>query len=308
MVDEQGIVLDKQERVEEIVSQAAGLAEQKDGAIQDDSILLNEIANLVESPVALIGEFEKAFLELPAEVLTTVMKKHQRYLPVETRTNKAKTTGTGGLSNYFITIRNGNSRGMELVREGNEQVVRARFSDADFFIREDLKHPLAYYLPKLSNLTFQFELGSMLDKTERIIGLMDSFAEILEIREKDLAACKRAAELCKADLVTQMVVEMTSLQGFMGGYYASRSGEPEVVANAIREHYMPRFSGDTSPGSLAGLLVGLAVASGGVNRICERPAAVGTAGACPVGIRHGRGAHAGGASRPAGAWPPADRR
>jgi glycyl-tRNA synthetase len=257
-LDDQGIVLDKQQRKQGIISQAAGLAEQKDGAIQDDPNLLSEIANLVENPVALIGEFDRVFLGLPAEVLTTVMKKHQRYLPVETGTRSDKTAGTGRLSNHFITIRNGNSCGKELVREGNEHVVRARFSDADFFIREDLKHPLAYYLPKLSSLTFQFELGSMLDKTDRIRGLMDPFAEILKIREQDLAVCKRAAELCKADLVTQMVVEMTSLQGFMGGYYARNSGEPDSVATAIREHYMPRFSGDTSPTSFAGLLVGLA--------------------------------------------------
>ena len=181
------------------------------------------------------------------------MKVHQRYFPVEK---------SGKLLNYFIAVTNrGEKSGdqeLELVVEGNEHVIRARFEDAAFFIDEDSKQPLDKYLPQLDTLTFQADLGSMLAKTHRIRELVVDLAPQLGLKPDQIQTGKRAAELCKTDLVTQMVVEMTSLQGIMGRYYAVKSGEPESVAEAIFEHYLPRFAGDSTPESLPGLAVGLA--------------------------------------------------
>ncbi len=155
-------------------------------------------------------------------------------------------------------MRNGDDRGLDVVADGNQHVIRARFADAAYFVREDVKRPLEAYLPRLKTLTFQLKLGSMHDKTQRIQRLVETLAPALGLAEAETAAALRAAALCKADLVTHMVVEMTSLQGVMGRYYALNSGEPQAVAQAIYEHYLPRYSGDASPESRPGLLVGLA--------------------------------------------------
>jgi len=192
-----------------------------------------------------LGEFDKAYLDLPREVLVSVMKKHQRYFPVEKK---------GKLLPYFITIANKPSpeneyKDLPLITQGNTDVILARFADAEYFVRADRSKKLMEYLPALDLLTFQVDLGSMGDKTKRIRDLVDKIA---------LASARRAAELCKADLVTKMVVEMTSLQGVMGYYYALNSGEKEPVAEAIREHYLPASAGDSGPKTKAGLLVGLA--------------------------------------------------
>jgi glycyl-tRNA synthetase len=159
---------------------------------------------------------------------------------------------------YFIAVRNGDGQGLDTVTDGNEHVIRARFADANFFVRDDLKKPLEAYLPRLDTLIFQAKLGSMLDKSRRIVELVDNLAGQVELDEVELATTRRAAELCKADLATKMVVEMTSLQGQMGRYYALQSGESPAVAQAIFEHYLPRYAGDQSPASRPGLVVGLA--------------------------------------------------
>ncbi len=247
----QGIVLDPEERRSLIRSQAAQLAAEAGGQIPDDEALVAEVANLVEAPVPLRGSFEEAYLDLPREVLISVMRKHQRYFPVLSPQGDA-------LMPYFITICNGQKDTLDVIRRGNADVIRARFADAAFFIREDSKHKLEDFLPRLRTLTFQADLGSMLDKTERIRALVDALAPSLGLDEEEHATAQRAAELCKADLATSMVVEMTSLQGVMGRYYALHSGETPEVAQAIFEHYLPRFSGDAMPQSKAGLLVGLA--------------------------------------------------
>ena len=246
---EQGILLDPVERRSEIAAQIRTLAAQAGGEIADDPDLLGEVTNLVEAPFALLGSFDASHLKLPREVLVSVMKKHQRYFPVEK---------DGKLLPYFIAVRNGDGDGLDLVREGNEHVIRARFTDAAYFVRQDIKRPLDAYLPKLDLLTFQLKLGSMLDKTRRIVELVDDLAAQVSMKADELSAARRAAELCKADLATQMVVEMTSLQGTMGRYYALNSDETEPVALAIFEHYLPRFAGDVSPRTLPGLVVGLA--------------------------------------------------
>jgi glycyl-tRNA synthetase len=225
------------------------LAKEVKGVLEGETDLLAEVANLVEKPTALRGEFETKFLALPMPVLISVMKKHQRYFPVERE---------GALLPYFIAVRNGGEEHLDIVTRGNEQVIRARFADADYFFRRDLEKPLEEYLPRLSTLIFQADLGSMLDKTDRIERLAEMLAETLELKTKERNTAARAAHLAKADLATLMVIEMTSLQGEIGGEYALRSGESAEVAQAIREHYLPRFQGDRMPVSNPGYIVGMA--------------------------------------------------
>ena len=254
---DQGILLDGEERRRAIEEQTCTLASQVNGIIPDDVSLFAEVTNLVEAPTALRGSFDRAYLDLPREVLISVMKKHQRYFPV-LHSPKGAESGDKALLPYFVAVRNGGREGMDLVVDGNQHVIRARFADAAYFVRDDLKQPLQAYLPELSKLTFQTDLGSMLDKTYRLIELVDDIGAQLGLGGDELVETRRAAELCKADLATKMVVEMTSLQGLMGRYYALNSGEPEAVAQAIYEHYLPRFAGDDQPSSLPGLAVGLA--------------------------------------------------
>jgi len=274
-MQEQGIILEKSERLNLIQSQLQALIQGVDGRIIPDSSLLSEVANLVEAPTSLLGSFDPTHLHLPRQVLISVMKKHQRYFPVfkplPAQTGKPYTSGQGEpvmdeseLMPYFITVANKPSRGTqpfsegELIIEGNQHVIRARFADADFFVRDDRKHKLADFLPRLGTLVFQTRLGSMLDKTHRITALVDVLSPLLALSPQETEIAHRAAELCKADLATKMVIEMTSLQGILGRYYAITSGESEPVAEAIFEHYLPRFSGDLLPKTRSGLVVGLA--------------------------------------------------
>jgi len=250
----QGIILDPAERRARILEQVQAIAAEVGGETPDDPGLLAEVSNLVEFPTALRGSFDPEYLKLPHEVLISVMKKHQRYFPI----TPSKQKGKDSLLPYFVVIRNGDTQGLELVRDGNEHVIRARFADADFFVREDLKHKLEDFLPRLGTQTFQVKLGSMLDKTRRVTRLTDILAAQIGMSPQEQADAHRAAELCKADLATKMVVEMTSLQGIMGRTYALHSGEREAVAAAIFEHYLPRFAGDILPESRPGLLVSLA--------------------------------------------------
>lgn len=247
---DQGIILDPRERRDTIEKQVKELMAGVGGdAVLSESILA-EVTNLVEAPKAFLGKFSPDFLRLPAEVLISVMEKHQRYFTIR--------KADGSLLPYFVGVRNGDGQHLDTVADGNEQVIIARFTDADFFIKQDLQHKLEDFLPRLATLTFQVKLGSMLDKSRRIERLVNELAEPLLLEGKEKETALRAAMLCKADLVTKMVVEMTSLQGIMGQFYALKSGEEKEVAEAIREHYYPRFSGDRSPSSRAALAVGLA--------------------------------------------------
>jgi glycyl-tRNA synthetase len=249
----QGILLDGVERRERIQGQISRLAEQVGGMIPEEEALLAEVMDLVEAPTALRGSFDPSYLKLPREVLISVMKKHQRYFPIV-----SGGTPEQALLPYFIVVRNGDAEWLELVTDGNEHVIRARFADADFFVRDDLKRPLEAFLPRLGTLIFQVKLGSMLDKVKRIEALVGDLSPRLGLSADEQSVARRAAALCKADLATKMVVEMTSLQGLMGRYYALRSGEPAAVAQAIYDHYLPRFAGDQTASSQAGLAVGIA--------------------------------------------------
>ncbi len=233
LMHQAGVVLDKEERKAMIAEQASQAATLVGGqAILEDE-LLNEVANLIEKPTAVMGGFDERFLALPQEVLISVMKTHQRYFPV------ADAKDAGRLLPYFIAIRNGDDLHLDKVRQGNEHVLRARFTDAEYFVREDLKLPLEAYRPKLATLTFHTRLGSMLEKSERMLRLARTVADQLGFDVQQRAQLQRAAFLAKADLVTQMVTEMTSLQGIMGREYALRSGEDPQVAMAIGEQYQP---------------------------------------------------------------------
>lgn len=233
------------EQVEQAGQQVGGWAE-----IYPD--LLEEVVNLVESPSIVVGKFDPDFLELPPEVIITEMVSHQRYFPVRKEPQSTE------LLPYFITISNGDPAKAPIIAAGNERVIRARLSDGKFFYNADRAKPLEDYLPQLELVTFQEALGSMRLKVERLTKIATQIATQLQLREAERTTVQRAALLCKADLVTQMVGEFPELQGAMGEKYALTSGETPAVATAIFEHYLPRNAGDRLPQSLAGQVVGLA--------------------------------------------------
>ncbi len=226
------ILLSTSERKAVIITAAGNLAKERNGIILQDPELVTEVANLIEQPTLLRGRFEERYLDLPPEVLVAVMKKHQRYFPVYANDGKS-------LKPFFITVRNGDAQHLDIVRDGNEHVIRARFADAEFFYAKDSQKKLTDFLSKLATLTFQADLGSMLDKVYRLEKLTPILAAMLNLSPEETVAATRAAVLSKADLATQMVVEMTSLQGIMGGHYARLNREPEAVALAIEEQYKP---------------------------------------------------------------------
>lgn len=248
---EQGILGNIEARKAEIQRQIDLIAASVGGRIKPDAGLMEEVANLVEQPTAVLGHFDPDSLRIPAPVLTTVMRKHQRYFSI-------LDAASGALLPHFIAVRNGGEDFIDEVRAGNEGVLRARFADAGYFFKADTRKPLAEYLPRLGTLTFQAKLGSMLDKTGRLEALSLKLAEQLGASEADAAIARSAAGLCKADLATSMVIDFTSLQGVMGREYLLREGGDPAVAQAIYEHYLPQGAGDPAPASEAGLIVGLA--------------------------------------------------
>jgi glycyl-tRNA synthetase len=230
VIREAGILIDIQDRKKSILDQVKRTADFVGGEAVLSDELLQEVGNLVENPTAVLGNFNPDYLDLPREVLVSVMVKNQRYFPVEKN---------GRLLPNFIAIRNGDDQHLDLVQQGNEHVLGARFADAEFFVRADLKHKLEEFRPKLERLMFQKDLGSMLDKSERMLKFVREIASMLRMKDKEVSDARRATYLAKADLATQMVTEMTSLQGVLGREYAIRSGENQVVADAIGEQYLP---------------------------------------------------------------------
>lgn len=246
---EQGILLDPASRREKILNEATALAQEVDGHLAYTPDLLEEVTHLVEAPTTFRGSFDEKFLALPREVLVMVMRKHQRYFAVE--------DDRGNLLPYFIAVRNGDREHLEMVTHGNEQVLIARFSDAEFFYKSDIESPLESYLEKLKTLTFQEKLGSMFDKNNRVRDMVKNFADVLGAADDVVPIAERAAALAKADLGTQMVVEMTALQGVMGRIYAEKDGESPEVANAIFQHWLPRSADDALPNGAPGVLLAL---------------------------------------------------
>lgn len=210
---------------------------------------LLEVTNLSEYPTVIVGTFDEEFLRVPEEIIVDAMLMHQRYFPLY--------DGAGKLTNRFVIVSNGDPACADLIRNGNERVVRPRLSDAKFFYEEDLKHPLETFVGRLDEVVFQETLGTMKDKADRIVALAAQVAADAALSEADAADAVRAAYLAKADLVTAAVVEFTSVQGVMGSYYATASGENEQVAQAIADHYRPRFAGDEPPASDVGKIVAM---------------------------------------------------
>jgi len=261
--------VDAQERRIKIQEQIQAAAQTLGGNLATYPELLDEVTNLVEWSSAVVGNFDQEFLNLPPEVITTVMVTHQRYFPVfkaesgnlpgvSDRPAAEHTESTNTLLPYFITVSNGNPIKSDIIASGNERVIRARLADGQFFYKADLAKPLESYLPKLEKVTFQEDLGSVKAKVERIEKVAKLINKQLQLESERSKEIERAALLCKADLVTQMVYEFPELQGIMGQKYALASGESEAIATAIFEHYLPRGANDVMPQTLAGQIVGIA--------------------------------------------------
>ena len=247
------IIVDPERRRAMICEQITETAKACGGTAEITPDLLEEVLYLVEYPTALSGSFEEKYLALPAEAVITPMRDHQRYFPVK--------AADGRLLPAFITVRNGGKAHLDVVAHGNERVLRARLADAQFFFDEDRKKSLAEHREKLKTVVFQRGLGSMYEKTERLMTLTTAIVEEMAEGDADdaaLADARRAAELSKADLVTGMVTEFTELQGIMGREYALLDGESSAVARAIDEQYMPRFAGDELPQTPLGVALSAA--------------------------------------------------
>ena len=247
------IIVDPERRRAMICEQITETAKACGGTAEITPDLLEEVLYLVEYPTALSGSFEEKYLALPAEAVITPMRDHQRYFPVK--------AADGSLLPAFITVRNGGKAHLDVVAHGNERVLRARLADAQFFFDEDRKKSLAEHREKLKTVVFQRGLGSMYEKTERLMALTTAIVEEMAAGDADgtaLADARRAAELSKADLMTGMVTEFTELQGIMGREYALLDGESPAVARAIDEQYMPRFAGDELPQTPLGVALSVA--------------------------------------------------
>ena len=238
---------DAEARREQIRAGVVAAAEAEGGTAMVDDAVLDEVTALTEWPVPITGGFEPRFLDLPSEVLVATLQDHQRYFPMR--------GADGKLMPRFVAVANLESRDPAQVRAGNERVVRPRLADAAFFYAADSKATLASRRDALATVTFQAQLGSLADKTARVTALA---AQIARVAGRDVAAAQRAAELAKCDLLTAMVGEFPELQGVMGRYYAVHDGEPDEVAAAIAEQYLPRFAGDALPATGAGLALAIA--------------------------------------------------
>ncbi|SFJ99605.1 glycyl-tRNA synthetase beta chain /glycyl-tRNA synthetase alpha chain [Streptosporangium canum] len=238
-------------RRDDIVAQAARLAASAGGRVdfEAESALVDEVTNLVEAPVAILGTFDEKYLELPAAILTTVMKKHQRYFPV--------LDGDGRLLNRFVTIANGECD-HDAVRAGNGAVLRARYEDAGFFWRNDLATPLAEMKERLARLTFETRLGSVAERADRVDAIAADLAARVRLGGDDAETLRRAGRLAKFDLGSELVIELSSLAGVMAREYARQAGEPDAVAEALYEMELPRQAGDALPRSRPGALLALA--------------------------------------------------
>lgn len=244
------VMVDPEERRNLIRTELERVAAEQGGTVVHDEDLLEEVVHLVEYPTVLCGGFEERYLQLPEAAVITPMKDHQRYFPIR--------DAAGRLLPLFLTVRNGGTEFLDLVRTGNERVLRARLADAEFFFNEDRKQTLAARYEALPRIVFQEGLGTMQDKTLRLERLTAALAAAWEASAAERETVARAAHLAKTDLTTAMVTEFTELQGEIGREYALLDGETEAVAWAIYEQYLPRFAGDELPATLPGMLLSLA--------------------------------------------------
>lgn len=246
------VIADFEQRRGLIRQQVIAKASQLGGEVLMDEDLLAEVTALVEWPVALTGRFDERFLAIPSEVLILSMQSHQKYFPVVKPTS---TDTIGKLMPYFITVANIDSKDSSQIIHGNERVIRPRLSDAAFFFETDKKTPLAERVTKLRSIIFETELGSMYEKTQRMVELSHILADQLGV---NTAHAMRASQLSKADLTCDIVLEFDKMQGIAGYYYALHDDEPEAVALALKEHYLPRFAGDQLPQTAPGIVLALA--------------------------------------------------
>jgi len=240
------VIVDPAQRKKIIIEKLRELAKKVDGRPDEDEKLVDEVSFLIESPFPVLCSFEREFLKLPVEVLITTMKKHQKYFPVFDAQDRPL--------NYFIAVNNTDCTSPQTVISGHERVLRARLADARFFYTEDQKKSLGAFTESLRNVVFQAKLGTSYEKVMRFKALAVHITDALN-NPCIAAKVERAAYLCKADLVSEMVGEFPELQGIMGREYARIAGEPDIVAQAIFEHYLPRFAGDDLPASDAGAIV-----------------------------------------------------
>ena len=244
------VIADPFLRREKIESEICNAAQKCGGSILQDDDLLDVVTNLVEFPAVSAGKFDKKFLELPGEILITSMREHQKYFAVVDDANS--------IMPYFIVVNNTRAKDMDLVSRGHERVLRARLEDAMFFYNNDLKVSMDLMAAKLKNVLFQANLGSVSEKAERIAQIVAFLADELKTEDGVKDKLVRAARLCKADLVSQVVVEFPKLQGVMGRVYSLLSGESDDVAAAIEEHYLPVYSGGRLPATSAGAVLAIA--------------------------------------------------
>ncbi|WHZ21072.1 MAG: Glycyl-tRNA synthetase beta chain [Nitrospira sp.] len=244
-----GVIVGQDRRRAMILDQLASLSESARGQIHQDDDLLEQAVYMVEYPHTILGSFKPHYLSLPKEILMTSMREHQGYFSLVDQ--------QGALLPHFLAVTNMKLANMQLIREGNERVLAARLADAKFFFDEDRKTPLSDRVPKQQAVTFHQKLGSLYQKTQRVVEMAAHVAG--QLGDERLAQdCRRAAELSKADLLTGIVGEFPTLQGIMGGEYAKHDGEAPVVGTAIREQYMPRAMEGELPESLAGKVLSLA--------------------------------------------------
>ncbi len=244
------VVVDMEARRDIVVNEINRISSALGGRALSDPDLTDMVTNMVEFPVAASGRFDKKYLALPPEVLITAMRLHQKYFAVVDNQNR--------LLPFFIVINNNQAPDMSRVTKGHERVLRARLEDAMFFYEQDIRTPLDNRISILKRVLFQARLGSLFDKTERLKRLASSLTDMIAVDDNGLREdLSRAAHLCKADLVTRMVIEFPKLQGVMGRIYALAGGENKSVSQAIEEHYQPAFSGATLPESLCGALLAI---------------------------------------------------
>ncbi len=242
------VLIDYNERKEKLFSEVKNIAQGLGGKIEDDEELLETVTNLVEFPFPVAGKIDEEFLQLPEEVIITSMKVHQKYFPVYSDKDR--------LLPYFITVSNTKAKNMDIVAKGNEKVLRARLNDAKFFFDEDRKQKLDSFVERLRNVVFQKDIGTSYEKMERFKELAVYIASLINPEAEKIT--ERAAYLCKGDLESSMVYEFPELQGIMGKYYALYSGEKKAVADAIYEHYLPRYAEDAIPSGDAGAFISIA--------------------------------------------------